>query len=79
MTVNNQQNEMARKSLSSFFAVLFSEMMEETVSPRQARAIINAIIAFFALILTAAAPFWTSCIALVWFALALRNCRRCLA
>ncbi|MBR1465074.1 MAG: hypothetical protein IJ607_01795 [Bacteroidaceae bacterium] len=79
MTVNNQQNVVTKKSVLGFFAVLFSGIMEENVSPRQARAILNAIIAFFVLILTAAAPFWTSCLALGWFAMALRSCRRCLS
>ena len=56
MTVSNQQSGMTKRSVSNFFATLFSELLDEQVSPRQARAIINAIIAFFAIIISSAAP-----------------------
>jgi hypothetical protein len=78
MTVSNQQSGMTKRSVSNFFATLFSELLDEQVSPRQARAIINAIIAFFAIIISSAAPIWASFAALVWFVAALRNCRRLL-
>ncbi len=76
MTVTNHQNTATKSSLSSFCASIFSQLLEEQVSPRQARAILIAIIAFFALIISSAAPIWTSFLALAWFILSLRNCRR---
>ena len=76
MTVNKQQNGLAKGSVSNLFAAIFSNLLEENVSPRQARAILNAIIAFFVLIISPAAPIWTSFIALAWFIFSLCNCKK---
>ena len=76
MTACNRQNGMNTHAASSFFANLFSSVLEEEVTPRQARLIINAIIAALMLPISAALPFWATALVLGWFLLALNACRK---
>ena len=57
-------------------ASVFSSIMEEPVSTRQARCIINAIFALIATIFPAPLPFALRAVAIAWLWTALRKCRK---
>ena len=76
MTITKHQSEITRKSAWTFFAAIFSSVIEEEITPHQARLIVNAIMAALTTAVTAAAPVWITFLALAWLITALRQCKK---
>lgn len=76
MSMRKQEHQLAQKSAWTFFAALLSSVIEEEISPVQARRITNAIAAFLALAVCAGGSVWIMFIALVWFLVAVYRCSK---
>ena len=76
MSMRKHEHQLTRKSVSTFFAALFSSVIEEEISPVQARRIMNAIAAFLAFAVCAGGSVWIMLIALVWFLVAVYRCSK---
>ena len=67
---------LSRLSLVRSLAVLFSEVMDERVTPRQAVCIVNAVLALLLTVFSLAVPMLFRLICVVWLFVALRQCKR---
>lgn len=76
MSIKKQEHQLARKSAWTFFAALFSSLIEEDISPVQARRIINAIAAFLTFAVCAGGSVWIMLLSLAWFLVAVHRCRK---
>lgn len=54
---------------------LYSDILEEEITPRQTLHLLNAQIAFLGIVLPVG-PLFVNAFAVAWFALALRGCKR---
>ena len=76
MSMRKHEHQLARKSAWTFFAALLSSVIEEKISPIQARRIMNAIAAFLTLAVCAGGSVWIMLIVLVWFLVAIYRCSK---
>ena len=76
MSMRKQERQLANKSAWTFFAALFSSVIEEEITPFQARRIMNAIAAFLAFAVCAGGTGWIMLITLLWFLVAIHRCRK---
>lgn len=57
-------------------AVIFSEIMDELVTPRQALCIVNALLALLLTVFSLAVPMFFRLLCVAWLFVALRQCKR---
>lgn len=74
-----RRKDMAVRTLSAAIAAWYSDILEQTVTERQAIAMVKAQLAFFALILPLELGMVYRAVALALFASALLQCRRRMA
>ena len=56
-------------------AVLFSDVMDEQITPRQALCIVNAVLALLVTVFSLAVPMLFRLLCIVWLLVALRQCK----
>ncbi len=76
MTLTKHGKRNAQTSALDAIASLFSSVLEEHVTPKQALLIINAILAVITAVFTVGMPFWFNVLTVGWVAHALRLCKR---
>lgn len=57
-------------------AAVFSEVMEEHITPRQALCIVNAVLALILTVFSLAVPMMLRILCIAWLFVALRQCKR---
>jgi hypothetical protein len=63
-------------SVARVLAAVFSEVMDERITPRQAVCIVNAFVALMLTVFSFAVPMLFRVICFAWLLVALRQCRR---
>lgn len=74
-SVNSIQSEVQKVSLFAIIAAYYSSILDQVVTVAQAKSMVNAQCAFFALVMPVDLGYTYRVVALVWFALSLLQCK----
>ncbi len=76
ISITRDKKHIESKSLMCSIADLFSAVMEEQITPKQARLILNAIFALIVTVFTVGMPLWFNFLSFAWMIHALWLCKK---
>lgn len=76
ISITRNEKRIESKSLMTVIADIFSAVMEEQITPKQARLILNAIFALIVTVFTVGMPLWFNFLSFAWMIHALWLCKK---